>query len=120
MRGIELQRKEHQITLAAISCAVKMISAICSAVDALVEPVDKIGCDAMHALMCVNHHAYAVLEGGSERDVVDLSDASRNLECCLLPEASEARDGVRALSDLVVECASACDSSRVRMSLLEA
>jgi hypothetical protein len=57
VRGIELQRKEHQIALVAISCTVKMISAICSAVDALIDPVGKIGGDAMHALMCVNHHA---------------------------------------------------------------
>lgn len=76
-----------------------MISAICSAVDGLVDPVAAIGGDAMHALMCVNHHAYAVLEGGTERDVVALREAIRRLKR-LISEGSEACDGVRALSGL--------------------
>ena len=48
-----------------------------------------------HALMCVNHHAYAVLEGGAERDVVALREAIRVLDG-LIPEGSEACDGVAA------------------------
>ena len=36
---------------------------LCSRVDALVDPIS-MGEDAMHGLMCVSHHAYALLEGG--------------------------------------------------------
>ena len=39
----------------------------------------------MHALTCVNHHAYAVLEGGTERDAAALREAIRDLGG-LIPE----------------------------------
>ena len=77
----------------------EMASEICAAVDELVGPIGSMGEDAMHALMCVNHHAYAVLEGGAERDVVALREAIRDLDS-LIPEGSEASEGAAALSDL--------------------
>ena len=90
----------HQIVWETPSLAhEEMTSEICAAVDALVRPIGSMGEDAMHALMCVNHHAYAVLEGGAERDVVALREAIRDLDS-LIPEGSEACEGAAALSDL--------------------
>ena len=70
---------------------------VCSRVDALVGPISALGDDAMRALMCVIHHAYAVLEGGSEEDVAALREAVASL-VDVLPEAARSLAG--ELSDM--------------------
>lgn len=64
--------------------------ALCERVDALVDIVAELGDDAMHALMCVNHHAYALLEGG---DAAALQEAVANL--------AELAAGVGPVAELV-------------------
>ena len=76
-----------------------MAAEICAAVDDLVPRVGWMGEEVMHALMCVNHHAYAVFEGGGREEVAALRSAMRDLEG-VVEEGSDVHDRVVSMSRL--------------------